>query len=84
MSRSYLLAAAALCVAAALAGARVAGEKHPAFQAAAHLFVGGLIVYAAVKRDGPLWKFWRWQPLAGGLAVILSAVELAAFLFLPR
>lgn len=85
MSRSrYVLAAAVLVTAAAFAGARVAGEKGPAFQAFAHLLVGGLCVYAVVRRSGEWWRFWAWQPVAGLLAFVLSAIELAAFLFLPR
>ena len=57
-----------------LAGIRLAGIRHPAFQAVAHGFVGGLIGARIV--GGP--------PLLTLLTVLLSAIELACFLFMPR
>lgn len=56
-----------------LAGLRLAGEKSPAFQAAAHLEVGALLGWAGVGRT--------WFPAV--VAMVLSAIEVAAFLFLP-
>jgi hypothetical protein len=57
-----------------LAAVRVAGHRSPAFQAVAHLYVGGLLgAWAATHRAAPLL-----------LAAALSAVEIACFFFLPR
>ena len=48
---------------------RLAGFASPAFQAFAHLFVGGLVTLAIVRRS------W----CAGGLAIAITAVEVFAF-----
>lgn len=67
----------------AIASLRIAGLKHEAYQAAAHLWVGGLI---------GAWAFARWAghsanwfrvdaagELCGWCAVDLSIVELGCF-----
>lgn len=60
-----------LLVSLALAVLRIAGLKHGAFQAFAHLWVGGLVGAWLVGRSPEcLW-----------LVVWLSVVELACFLF---
>lgn len=63
-----------LSVAGLLAILRLWGVKAQWFQAAAHLFVGGLIVAAVLDWDvnGPLWA---------GTVVVLSVVELGRFLW---
>lgn len=55
-----------------LSGFRIFGEKGEIFQAAAHLFVGGLIGAWLVAR----------RPIHGWLVVVLSIVEVACFLLL--
>lgn len=55
-----------------LSGLRIFGEKGEVFQAAAHLFVGGLIGAWLVAR----------RPLHGWLVVVLSVIEIACFLLL--
>jgi hypothetical protein len=55
-----------------IAGLRIAGLKSPAFQASAHLFVGGL--FGAWLYGGKPARPFLW------LAVLLSLVELACFL----
>lgn len=76
--------AALFIVAAALAVARVGGVIHPSFQAAAHLFTGGLIAASATEH----YYTWAERKREGGfkfcLAVALSVVELGCFLFLPH
>lgn len=64
---------------AALAALRVGGETGAAFQAVAHLFVGG--AFAAG------WRGWstdtlKTTPFIQGL--VLTAVETACFLLLPK
>lgn len=59
----------------ALGAARLAGVRHIAFQAVAHLWVGGL-VGAQVARGGDRFLLW--------VTVALSVLELGAFVFLPR
>lgn len=98
MTRTTALAGLVLATAAAFAGMRLAGEKSQSFQAAAHFFVGGLIfipigvsIGVAICRGWPGWAavrrdWWRpkWWWFPAGVAFVLSAVELAAFLFLPK
>jgi hypothetical protein len=55
-----------------LAALRIAGHKSPAFQAVAHIFVGGL--FGAWAHGGKPARPYLW------LAVLLSLVELACFL----
>jgi len=62
-------------IAVVLAALRLMGHKDQAFQAAAHLFVGGLFVAWFLGRP-PAQARWN---LA--IAVVLSVIELAAFLF---
>lgn len=53
-----------------LAALRISGVTHPAFQATAHLFVGGLIVAG--------WHGWNRSTLTDGrtaLAIALSFLE---------
>lgn len=55
-----------------LAGLRVAGVTHPAFQAVAHLYVGGLIVAG--------WRGWNRNTLHQPPtihAIVLSIIETA-------
>jgi hypothetical protein len=61
-------------IALALVALRLLGHKDQAFQAAAHLFVGGLFAAWWTTRPAPA---SRWNL---GLAVALSLVEVAAFL----
>jgi hypothetical protein len=60
-------------VAALLAAGRVTGHKGEAFQAAAHLFVGGLVAAGTCRTGTPRRWFW-------GLAAALSVVEVVAFI----
>jgi hypothetical protein len=68
-----------ILIAVALAALRIAGHKSEAFQAAAHLFVGGLLTAGWVadkSRFWPsTWKFYTW------LAIALSVVEVACFIW---
>jgi hypothetical protein len=81
--KRFAVVAAVAASAGLLAGLRLAGEKSPAFQAAAHLEVGALIVAGYYRWDGVWWQPWTW-PFQSVVALILSAIELAAFLFLPK
>lgn len=66
-------------LATALAALRVGGETSPAFQAAAHLFVGGAFTAG--------WKGWSWETLLSkyfAQGVALTVVETACFFLLPR
>lgn len=60
----------AVAFSAVLAGLRIAGHKSQAYQAVAHLWVGGLIGYAIPTHSAD----------AIGLAGALSLIELAVFL----
>jgi uncharacterized membrane protein YfcA len=71
MPRSTLLT---IPIALALAALRLLGHKDAAFQAAAHLFVGGLVGAWLSARPAPRARWYF------GLAIALSLVELAAFL----
>ncbi len=68
-------------VAVILAGIRIAGHKSQSFQAAAHLFVGGLLGAAISElcRGGDGWKFGAANELA--VAIALSIVEVACFIW---
>jgi hypothetical protein len=69
----------AILIAVALAALRIAGHKSEAFQAVAHLFVGGLLTYGwEVDKSRFHPKTWE---LSAWLAVSLSAVEVACFLW---
>jgi hypothetical protein len=70
------IAIACLLVAWILAVLRLHGEKGPIFQAAAHLVVGGFLFGASM---GWYHKVGQWR-LYACLAVLLSVLELAAFL----
>lgn len=64
----------------AIAGLRIGGITHIAYQAAAHLFVGGMIgaavaLYRWTAYDAGRREFWF--PIY--LALFLSAVEVACF-----
>lgn len=59
----------------AIAAIRIAGHKSEAFQAVAHLWVGGLSgAYLAGRLEGP-----NRMRLCGALVVALSMVEVACF-----
>jgi hypothetical protein len=62
-----------LAVALALGAIRVAGHTSPAFQAAAHLFVG--VLFGAWFMGRERWNAWLLY-----LALALSVLELACFL----
>ncbi|QJW98722.1 hypothetical protein [Frigoriglobus tundricola] len=69
---------ALLCLAAvALGAARVRGARSRAYQAAAHLFVGGLVGAALVSAPPALCRY-------AGPAAALSALEVLCFVLLPR
>lgn len=65
---SYAILCAATLV---VAGLRIAGLESPAFQASAHLFVGGLFGMWAEGGKSARPALW--------LALLLSGVELACF-----
>jgi phosphotransferase system glucose/maltose/N-acetylglucosamine-specific IIC component len=72
------------CIAAAFATMRAAGYKSEAFQAAAHLFVGGLIAAAfvqffAIETESQYYRFWTPARQNITIAVVLSIIELACF-----
>ena len=79
---------ALLILAAAIAATRIAGVQHEAFQAAAHLFVGGLAACWVTPwpkqtvATNFLWRWldWRWKSLESALFWTLCAVEVACFL----
>ena len=68
-SGATMLNAIRIAVAVALAVLRIGGVTHPSFQAAAHVFIGGLIGAWCITRS------WR----HGGPALGLLAVEVAMF-----
>lgn len=79
---------AMILIAAILATLRVLGHHDETFQAVAHLFTGGMIGAGAVH-------LWEWVNtfdelhLSGakvclGLAVVISLIELACFILLPK
>lgn len=72
MTAWYACAGVALVVAVC----RVAGMTSPAFQAAAHLYVGGLVGVWLAGRALQRPERWAYLTLAG----VLSAVETWAFL----
>jgi hypothetical protein len=67
-----------------LAVMRIGGVKGESFQAVAHLWVGGLFASGGTEH------YYTWGTGTGSsmvkieLAVVLSLVELACFLFLPH
>jgi hypothetical protein len=75
MHSDHLIAALVL-VAAALGSMRAAGHKSQAFQAAAHLYVGGLLGALIVVRSNQ--GLWDWLLVA--LVAILSILEVICFL----
>jgi hypothetical protein len=60
-----------LIIAAALAAIRIAGHQSEAFQAVAHLYVGGLFTAAYIGRNWPLFY----------IGVAISLIELAVGLW---
>jgi hypothetical protein len=68
-----------ITIAIALAALRVGGHRSEAFQATAHLFVGGLLAYGwSVDKSRLPPSTWQ---LSAWLAVLLTAVEVACFLW---
>ncbi len=69
-----------ICVSAALAALRISGITHPAFQAVAHLWVGGLFASWFVGRKTPTPRPSRlWMALVLTFAVELPCALLARF-----
>ncbi len=73
-------------IAVVLAAIRIAGHKSPAFQAVAHLFVGGLvsasfIQFDFVETEGRADRFYRPARDNFVLAAGLTVVEVVCFLF---
>jgi hypothetical protein len=67
---------AVILISVLLAALRIAGIKHEAFQAIAHLWVGGLCGGFALGR---YWRVGGYR-LFAWLVVILSIIEVACFL----
>lgn len=78
--------AAKVSIAVALAAIRIMGHKSLAFQATAHLFIGGLIAAAFVEGEAVETETdaVKYTPLIKEncmLVVVLSVIELGCFLF---
>lgn len=66
-------------IAAFLGCVRIAGVKHIAFQAAAHLYVGGLLGAYVVSRDSPFQDMKASGRRFLWIAVALSVLETICF-----